>query len=419
MRWDGDIFELKRKRLFVEPRCCTFVDVAAIVGSGTAVAGLGIGAASAAGAFSPTINEPNNAAEATQMEQLQAEFLPAILGEQAAAQEGGQYTLPPDIQQQLQAQGLTAGTLTPAQTQQLQSLQSQLAQLQAQQQNPIDELFSGGQGRPNLQEQINSVQGQIAALNNSANTVNFQGQGTAQAQGELEQQLAAGELAEGQQYDPQIIAQQLAEEQQANPQQSEARQAELQMMQNAIANPQTSPVSQTLQNQVSGQVAAGSGLTPEEQAMLNSAVTASGQSGTSGASPDFANELTTGFAGEQRALQNAGAGAQFLETGETPSDIQYRQQQADLGNLSSYISGQTPESQFSEISGAGQPIAPEIGTSYQPSFNGAAAAQQGEAGGINQYGLNVGEQLQTANPWTGGLSAVLGDTNALAGAGVI
>jgi hypothetical protein len=400
-------------RLWREPRYCTFV------GTAVAVAGLGLGAASAAGAFSPTISEPNNAAEATQMEQLQAEFLPAILGEQAAAQEGGQYTLPPDIAALLQQQGtpLNSGTVSPQQAQQLQALQTQLA-------NTPQTLPSSGTSHAGNQPIPNpaytQLQNQISAIQNSGgDTVNFQGQGTAQAEGQLEQQLAAGELAEGQQYDPQIIAQQLAEEQQANPQQSEARQAELQMMQNAIANPQTSPVSQTLQNQVSGQVAAGSGLTPEEQAMLNSAVTASGQSGTSGGSPDFSNELTTGFAGEQRALQNAGAGAQFLETGETPSDIQYRQQQADLGNLSSYISGQTPESQFSEISGAGQPIAPEIGTSYQPSFNGAAAAQQGEAGGINQYGLNVGEQLQVPNEWTAGLSSVLGGTNALAGAGVI
>jgi hypothetical protein len=264
----------------------------------------------------------------------------------------------------------------------------------------------------------NQIQGLQQQLNNG--TVNFAGQGTAQTQGQIEQQLAQGQLQEGQQYDPQFIATQLAEEQQANPQQFAARQAEYNMLQQAIQNPQTSPVSNTLQNQVTGQVAAGSSLTPQEQQMLNAAVAssnASGQGGTGGAAPDFENALTTGFAGQERALQNASTGAGFLQSGETPADIAYRQQQADIGDLGAYAGGQTPEAQFGEISGAGQPVAPEYQTSYQPSYAGAAAAQQGEAGAINEFGQNVDQQLNQPNPWTLGLSTVLQGVNTAANAG--
>jgi hypothetical protein len=348
-----------KMRLFAEPRCHTYIAIAI---AGVGVAGsLGLGGASAAGAFSPSIPTPNTAAEAEQMQQLQAQYLPEILGIEAAGQEGGTYTLPKNIAKQLEEQGFK-----------------------------FSDWKKNKSGQP---------------------TISFAGKGTANAQGAIEQQLAQGQLEEGQQLDPQEIATQLAQEQQADPQQFAARAAEYGQLENAIQNPQTSPVSQTLQNQTSQQVAAGSLLTPEEQSMLNQAVSQNGV--------NYGTDLTTGFEGEQRALTNADAGSNFLATGETPADIAYRQQQQNIANLAAYSGGQTPEAQFGEVSGANQPVAPEFSTSYQPSYSGAAAAQEGAAGGIQQYGENVQEQLQQANPWVTGLSSVLNVGNALASAGGI
>lgn len=421
-------FQSNRIRLFQEPRCYTFV-TAAIIGASASLIGTGVGAASAAGAFSPSVTEPNTKKEAEQLENLEAEYLPDILGIEAAQQEGGSYTLTPDVVEALQKAGmsLSGGELSSAQQQQLSSLESQLSTLQEQLSSTPETLGNvtgakGVQTNPAytaLESQISSIQKQIKALNNSPSTVNFSGEGTASVEGQIESQEAAGQLAEGQEYDPQFIAQELAEEQQADPQQFAARQAEYQMLENAINNPQTSPVSQTMENQIQQRVNAGSGLTPEEQAMLNAAVAGQPNEGTTGSQPDFALYPTTGFAGEQRALQNAGSGAAWLASGETPADIQYRQEQADLGDLSAYISGETPESQFSELSGAGASPTPNYQSGYLPSYQGQQAADIGASAAATQYGENVNEALTQSNPWVVGLSGVLGGANALAGAGVI
>lgn len=408
-----------RVRLWQEPRCRTFVATA------VAVAGVGLGAASAAGAFSPTVNEPDTQAEAEQMQQLEAQYLPAILGLQAAQQEGGSYTLPPDIAQALQQAGiqLSGGQASPQQASQLSSLQSQLAAAQQQLQNTPQSSGMTEKGIPipnqaysQLQYQIQNLKGQISNINNNVgSTANFAGEGTAQTEGQIMQQEAAGQLANAQEFDPQFIATALQEEQQANPQQFAARQAEYNDIQNELNNPIPSPVSQTLNDQISERVAAGNQLTPEEQAMLQSAVAQSG-----GGDPNsFETQLTTGLPGEQRALGNTMAGTSFLASGETPSDIALREQQQGISNLSNFANSTTPEAQFGELSGAQSTATPNFQSGWSPSYSGQAAAELGQTGAATQYGENVDTALNYANPWTAGLSGVLSGANTLANAGVI
>lgn len=401
-----------RQRLFIEPRCYTFV------GTVVAVAGLGLGAASAAGAFAPSVTVPNTAKEAEQMQALEAEYLPALLGIQAASQEGGTFTLPPDIAAALEKQGVALSGS---------GASSDLAALQAQLKNTPRTIPKTTINRYGGTETIQMPNPAYAALEQqiktqektpSGNTVSFAGQGTADVQGQIEKALAQGQLELGQKYDPQFIAQALKEEQQANPQQFAARQQLYNDIQGEINKPQVSPVSQTMENQVEERVNAGSGLTPEEQQMLQAAVTAGGNNVGGSGSPDFSTDLTTGFAGEDRALSNAGAGADWLASGETPSDISYREQQQTLANLGSFISGQTPENQYRQVSGAGTSPTPVYDSGYSPSYNGQAATALGQTAGANQYAENADLALQQANPWTAGLSAVLGGTKALANAGV-
>ena len=426
---------LYRRSLFIEPRCNTFIAVAltatgvfgtataATLGTAAAIGGaagsVGLGAASASGAFSSTPSYPNTSADSAAMANAQAENLPEMLAMEAAAQEGGTAPVP----------------LTPAQQQQQQTLQSQIQSLQQQIQIAS---MQGGEGssmstpgnwgrssatpsEPNprlaqLQSQLATAQQQLQGIT-SGSTANFAGNSTADIQGKIEQQLAEGELTNAQQFDPQFIAQSLAEEKQANPQGVAAQGDLAALVQQQINNPPQSPVAQTMQDQIQEKVAAGSGLTPEEQTMLDASVNGS-VTGTSGNTPDFSNALTTGFAGEQRALQNAGSGATWLASGQTPQDITYRANQQNLGNLSAEISGATPESQFSELSGAQNGPTPNTSTDYLPSYNTGAAAE-GAAAGINQYGQNVQQSLSAANPWTSSLSAVLSGTNTLAKAGAL
>ena len=232
---------------------------------------------------------------------------------------------------------------------------------------------------------------------------NFAGYGQADVQGAIQKQLAEGQLANAQKYDPQFIAEQLAQEKQANPQGVAARDALYNEIQQQIANPPKSPVADTMQSQIQERVNAGGGLTPEEQSILNQSVNSSGGSNQ----PDLSGGLTSGFAGQERALQNAGSGATWLSSGNTPQDIQYRSQQQNLSNLSNYISGKTPQSQFSQLSGAQSGPTPQTSTNYLPSYNGEAASNLGAQGAATQYGQNVQQAINTPNPWTSGLSMAL------------
>lgn len=438
---------LYRRSLFIEPRCNTFIAVAltatgvfgtataATLGTAAAIGGaagsVGLGAASAAGAFSSTPSYPNTSADSAAMANAQAEQLPEMQAMEAAAQEGGT-TLNPGYTSAGSSDAYRAG------------LQQQIAAIQAQlTPAPVThQIRRNGQrvpstpptpiNAPQLQKQLAALQSQLAAVpagstiykDSKGNLVpasqamtNFAGNSTADIQGKIQEQLAQGELTNAQQYDSQFIAQALAEEQQANPQGVAASGELAALVQQQINNPPQSPVAQTMQDQVQAKVAAGSGLTPEEQAMLDASVNSS-VTGTTGNTPNFGNALTTGFAGEQRALQNAGSGATWLASGQTPEDITYRANQQNLSNLSAEISGATPESQFSELSGAQSGPTPNTSTNYLPSYNTGAAAQGAQAG-LDQYGQQVGQALNTANPWTSGLSAVTSAAGALNKAGVL
>ena len=317
-------------------------------------------------------------------------------------------------------------------------LQQQIAAIQAQL-NPPHADSSQGAGSPptralsskesqQLQTQLQSLQAQLAAVPAggkiykdstgkivpaSQAVTDFSGMSQADIDSKIMSQLMAGQLATEKQFDPQFIAQALAEEQQSNPQGVAARGDLYADIQKQL-QPPVSPVANEMQRQTAEKVAAGSGLTPEEQAMLDTAVTqATGARGDSGTSPDFSNALTTGFAGTQRALQNAGAGEQFIASGETPDDIAFRANQQNIANLSQFYSGQTPQSQFKELSGASVGATPIAQGTPLPNLPGNAGAL-GASAGVNQYEQQIQSQLNQPNPWMAGLSGTLNLANTLA-----
>ena len=375
---------------------------------GAAALGTGL---SASGALSSSPNYGDPAASSAAMADATASNLPKTLQLQAAAQEGGVVDMPLSTEQQKQLDGLNS---------QIASIQQQIQQAQAMPVSGDGRRNSGGgvdtRRLTDLQTQLASLQKQAGSIT-SGSKADFTGNSTADIQGRIQQQLAQGQLDTAKQYDSQFIAQQLAEEKQANPQGVAAREALYNDVQQAVNNPPpVSPVATTMDKQINDRVAAGSGLTPEEQATLDAAVNGSTMTGTSGNAPNLSGNLTTGFAGEQRALQNAGSGATWLASGQTPADVQYREQQQGLSDLSSYISGQTPQSQFGQLSGSQSGPTPNSGTNYLPSFD-SSAAQMGAQGAVDQYGQQVQSQLSQANPWTSGLSMAISGTNALVKSG--
>jgi hypothetical protein len=398
------LFTTKLPRLFREPRCYTWV--------GVAISAVGITAGIVNAANQPSA--PNLTASSEAMANTEAELLPEVRQMQAEAELGGTALNP----------GYTQVSGAGANVSQL---QQQLASLQAQANaGPTqgEDNRWNTQVDPNIQQKISSLQAQIKAAQtgqpvykNSAGqvvpasqaTTSFAGQSQADIQGQLESQLAGGQLATEQQYDPQFIAQDLAEEQQANPQGVTARGDLYGDIQSQLQNPPQSPVANALEKDVSGQVAAGSGLSPEEQALLDQAVSGSNPSVPGS---NFTNDLTSGFAGQQRAETNAGAGTQLLASGETPEDIQYRANQQDIANLAEFYGGQTPQAQFKSLTGAQTGATPIAQGAPLPSFPGTAG-NLGESAAITNYG----QQQSQENPWMTGLSATLGAANVAGAAG--
>lgn len=374
-----------------------------IAGIGLALAATTTGV-SLSGAMTP--GQPNLGAASAQLSNVQAELLPLQRQLEAAAQQGTSVTLnmPGHFAQQQFAfvpgapnprTGEVGGQWVPY--------------------NAAD-WQQGGKyaslGQPKLEQKNVHVPA-------GPQTFDFSGYGQGQVQGALANSMAQVQLALQQKYDPQFIQQALAEQQQANPQGVQARQLENQLVQQQIARPLNEPVAQTLNSQVQEELqAANTGtLTPEMQNMLmqGGAAAGSDRGGTGTNTPNYAQPLTTGFAGERNILQEMGAGVGELEGGMTPEDIQYRRQQQNIANLSSLVNGQTPESEFASMSGA------QAGAT--PFAQGQPLSQLPNNGnGAQQAALQSWQtQLQSAegqvNPWMGGLSALLAGGNVAANMG--
>lgn len=415
---------LYRNSLFIEPRCNTFISAAISVAATTAI---GYGVTSALSPGAPSY--PNTAADSAQMATTEAELLPQIRQMQAQAELGGTVVNP----------GYTSAGSSDAYRA---GLQQQIQQIQGELNSQQTTLPGGGtvtvpdkystvssQQWGQLQSQLQSLQQQLAAtpagstiykdangniVPQSQAVTDFSGMSQADITGQIQNQEVAGQLATEQQFDPQFIAQALAEEQQSNPQGVAARGDLYADIQKQLNNPPVSPVANEMERQAQEKVAAGSGLTPEEQAMLDTAVTqATGARGDGGTSPDFSNALTTGFAGTQRALANAGAGEQFIASGTTPDDIAFRANQQDIANLSQFYSGQTPQAQFKELSGASEGATP-IAQSQPLPQTPQNAGQLGASAGVANYQQSVQQALNTPNEWMQGLTGTLNLANTLA-----
>jgi len=366
-----------------------------LFGSGGALSGI-FGTAAAAGVAYKALegtsqpNQPNLNTETGQLAEAEANYLPQLLALQSEAESG-------------------TGGLIPGFTDVTGQGGTKYYQLNKGYTTKVDQngqtIYLNSKGN---QVSIDKAVDLKKPVPESQAVANFSGESAAQIQGTIQDQLATGELANAQQYDPQFIASALQQEQQLDPNRVAARNALYGSIEQGINTPAVSPVSNEMQRQVGEQVAAGSGLTPEEQAMLDTSVNqaAAARGGTVNAGTNYSTPLTTGLAGEQRGMANAGAGTQWLSSGQTPEDIANRAAEQNISNLSAFYSGQTPESEFRDLSGAGNQPMPQTGNPNLPQLPGNLA-QVGTGAAVQNYGMDVQNSLNTPNPWMTGLSTAL------------
>jgi len=114
-------------------------------------------------------------------------------------------------------------------------------------------------------------------------------------------------------------------------------------------------------------------------------------------------------AADQLRTEQQDEALNYVKSGVSPEDVEYRRIQQALGNLGAFTHGQSPQAQFSSVSGAQNQGAPFNPVNYQtPAGLNPNAGQVGQQFANGIYQANQ----QQANPFTSGLSLGLNTYNA-------
>lgn len=246
-------------------------------------------------------------------------------------------------------------------------------------------------------------------VDNQLKHVDFRGRGTADIQGAEARQTAQGALDRSKKYDSQFIAEALKQEALANPESVAARQRENDLIQQQISGSPNNPVSDLLNSQVESQVKAGKGLDEFDQDVLNRSASQalSERGGGDRQRTDFAEPLTTGFAGTQRQMAGNQKAISFLTSGSSPEDIAYRKEQQNLANLSAQINGATPVSEFKSLSGAQSQVTPTVSGPPLPTASNSLGLA------ANSAATNYAQRTNQTDSWMAGLSGIINASGAI------
>ena len=98
------------------------------------------------------------------------------------------------------------------------------------------------------------------------------------------------------------------------------------------------------------------------------------------------------------------AALQFLQSGASPEDLQYRETQQNMANVSNFLQGRTPTAEFQNLSGAQQGAVPFVAPFQGSQVVNPNAGPQGAANAQQLYGIQNNLYQNQANPYLAGLS---------------
>lgn len=264
---------------------------------------------------------------------------------------------------------------------------------------------------------VNAAAQQGGKVTIGGKTYDFTGLGNADQSAAATRAMDQAQLEIQQKYGPGYIAQSLADLQQSNPTGVAARNQLSDSIISDSKNPIVSPLAQQTQDQVSSMLDSAGNLDPQALEQIQQGVRGQQvQNGiTLGNAPANQEADAVVAAGDTLRAQQQGAAENYLASGVSPEDVQYRQIQQSLSNLGAFVNGQTPEAQFGQLSGASSGAAP-VAT---PNYTTPATLNQN----AGQYGINFANQSyntsqENSNPWLAGLSTLTTGANALANTGV-
>lgn len=251
----------------------------------------------------------------------------------------------------------------------------------------------------------NNLNNTITGYENKKISADFTGIGDADLQNQMARNTAQTGLDISREFAPQYIEEAKKQQALADPQGTEARKLLYDRIQSQIARQPDRPVSGLLDQQVSDSLSQGSGLDSSSSALVQKALANRVAMGDAPGA-DIVGTLTSGPEGDARAAIRRQQALSYIGSGTSPSDVAYRKSEQDKANIGAFLSGQTPEAQFQQLSGAQQGAAPVAKAPSAPNLNPNAGAQ-GAQNAATAYGNQLGQQSQQANPWFAGLGLAI------------
>jgi hypothetical protein len=234
--------------------------------------------------------------------------------------------------------------------------------------------------------------------------VDFSGFGTADIEGKKARDQADLELSLGQKYGKDFAELARQNQELADPLGTQARAKQFELMQKEMP---VSPLSGTLDEQIRGQLEAGRGLDASSRELMDKAVAdAAASRGGGASSEEVTGSMSTGAEGQRRLEEALHKSQGFMSSGQTPEDIAFKRNQQMEANLGAFISGQTPQSQFGNISRANQGATPVTGAqpnATMPNNAGAVGSNYSTAG----FAANANTAANSTNSLFAGLSSLL------------
>lgn len=246
--------------------------------------------------------------------------------------------------------------------------------------------------------------GRELKINVGKRTADFEGYGDADVQGKLAGDLARTGLDLQKKYGTQFAAEAANQAALADPEGTKARQllaSEINRMEDERQTRQH-PVSDALDAQILDELKRGRNTSPDMEAIT---ARLRDRRGDVGADVDLADNLTRGSAGERRLTSLLQKGTSYLGSGATPEDTAFREKQQSLANMSSFLAGRTPQSQFASLSGGQQGATPGFNPPSLPGVDPNLMSNAQQAG-VQSYTAGVRNAATQVSPWFVGLSAL-------------
>lgn len=246
----------------------------------------------------------------------------------------------------------------------------------------------------------------------------FTGMGNADNDAAMSDKVAQAMLDLQRNYGTQYIKQRLEDLKRSDPTGYAARKELFdRVLRDADAHPDR-PLASELQAQVVAELAKGGQLStgPNSETEAVQQATRGRQVANGiflGNAPTSQEATNVVLAGDKRQQERSKQAMDFLNSGVSPEDVEYRRVQQSLSNLANAISGQSPTTEFSSLSGAQQGAAPfQPGNVAFATLNPNAAAQ-GIQNALDIYSGKVNWGQTQVNPWTAGISTGVTGAGAL------